>query len=627
MIQAAGQEPGAYRTWREALGSLRGTWRALLGVHIAFTLLGVIIFAPLVGLTGRLLMRLSGEPAVADQDIAWFFLSPAGLVALVIFAGLAIGILAFEQAAMIRVVVGQLEEHRTRAISALRFAAARFPRLFWFSVHLAARVLFVLLEFLAIGAAIAWGLIREYDINYYLTARPPEFLVAVVLIGIVFAIGALVLARKLLNWSLALPLVLFEKIPPRASFAMSTRRVQGWRLPVLGSLVLWGLSAIALGLVVVAFVRIVGGIAVPPFSGDLSLLVVVLGLLGLLLAALNVLVTTFTSGHFAAIIADYYVRLSRREGKVPAIPPDAGPRTAFLTRRQLAAGMVIAAVMAVLSATWMVTDVQLNDTASIIAHRGAAGRAPENTLAAIEAAIEDDADWVEIDVQEAADGTVVVAHDSDFMKLSGVATKVWDATPDELAGIDIGSWFGTEFAGERVPTLRQVLELTRGQSNVVIELKYYGHDERLEERVAEIVEATGMSDSIALMSLKYPAVQKMKQLRPDWTVGLLSATAIGDLTRLEADFLAVSANMVSSGFVRRAREAGKQVFAWTVNDPVTMSRMLSFGVDGVITDEPAMAREVLAERADMSSAERLLLAAAMVFGRDFETREYRDDSP
>ena len=86
-------------------------------------------------------------------------------------------------------------------------------------------------------------------------------------------------------------------------------------------------------------------------------------------------------------------------------------------------------------------------------------------------------------------------------------------------------------------------------------------------------------------------------------------------------------NMVSRGFVRRAHQAGKQVFAWTVNDPVSMSQMIARGVDGIITDEPAMARQVLAERAELTTTERLLLLASNLFGRDFTNRAYRDDSP
>jgi glycerophosphoryl diester phosphodiesterase len=129
------------------------------------------------------------------------------------------------------------------------------------------------------------------------------------------------------------------------------------------------------------------------------------------------------------------------------------------------------------------------------------------------------------------------------------------------------------------------------------------------------------------MSLKYAGVQKIRGLRPDWPVGLLSATAIGDLTRMDADFLAVNLGLAKPGFIRRAHQAGKKVFVWTVNDPVTMSRVLSLGVDGVITDEPAMARQVIEDRAEMSSAERLLVHAAVVFGKPLPPRAYRDESP
>ena len=606
---------------------VRQTWKAMLALHVAFTLLGIAIFAPLVGLTGQGLLRLSGEPAVADQDIARFLLSPAGLVALIVFAALLIGIVAFEQSSMMRIALGRSRDEPVRSIDALWFTVSRTHALFLFAAHLTARLLVIVLPFLAVGAAIAWWLITDYDINYYLAEKPPEFILAAALIACVLAAMAFVLVRKLVGWSLALPLVLFDGVAPRRSFAESVGLADGHRLSIFGSLCLWSFSALLLGVVVLGVVRLIGGQVVPAVAGDLSLLLIVLGLLAGLFAAANLLVTTVTSAHFAALLTLLY------EARVG--PAAAGPQRVavaergkdVLTPRRLGIGLLLASGAAILSAAWLLEDIRTDDDVVIIAHRGAAGRAPENTNASVQAALEDRADWVEIDVQETVDGEIVVVHDSDFMKLAGDATKVWEATLEQLSDIDIGSWFGTEFAAERVPTLRDVLQQARGRAGVVIELKYYGHDEKLERRVAEIVEETGMTDSIAVMSLKYEAVQKMKNLRPDWTVGLLSATAIGDLSKMDADFLAVSTNMASAGFVRRARKAGKKVFAWTVNDPVTMSQVISKGVDGVITDEPAMARRVLAERAEMNTAERLLINAAMFFGRDFAPREYRDDSP
>jgi glycerophosphoryl diester phosphodiesterase len=169
--------------------------------------------------------------------------------------------------------------------------------------------------------------------------------------------------------------------------------------------------------------------------------------------------------------------------------------------------------------------------------------------------------------------------------------------------------------------------LKTGDARLVIELKYYGHDQDLERRVVELVERTGMVDRVAIMSLKFPGIQKVRALRPDWNIGLLAATAVGNLARLDADFLAVNAGLAGPQFIRQAHAAGKKVLVWTINDPVSMSRMFSLGVDGIITDEPALARQVMRERAELSSAERLLVHAAAFFGTPSPPRAYRDKSP
>ena len=143
-----------------------------------------------------------------------------------------------------------------------------------------------------------------------------------------------------------------------------------------------------------------------------------------------------------------------------------------------------------------------------------------------------------------------------------------------------------------------------------ISMKYYGHNDRLEEKVAEIVERFKIEEDIVLMSLDSKIASSMKTLRPDWQVGLLTAKAVGDLTKSPADFLAVHIGIATTPFVRRAHAAGKKVYVWTVNDKLNMSRMMSRGVDGIITDFPSLAKSVIEERAELSSAERLMLGAA-----------------
>jgi glycerophosphoryl diester phosphodiesterase len=117
-----------------------------------------------------------------------------------------------------------------------------------------------------------------------------------------------------------------------------------------------------------------------------------------------------------------------------------------------------------------------------------------------------------------------------------------------------------------------------------------------------------------IMSLKYGSIQKVRALRPQWIVGLLTAVSLGDLTRVDADFLAVGTGVATQGFVNLAQSRGKDVQVWTVNDPIVMSTMISRGVNSLITDKPALAREVLQQRATLSSMERLLLELAILFG-------------
>ncbi len=163
-------------------------------------------------------------------------------------------------------------------------------------------------------------------------------------------------------------------------------------------------------------------------------------------------------------------------------------------------------------------------------------------------------------------------------------------------------------------TLDELLERCRDRIALNIELKVYGHGQRLEERVIEAVERAGMEDDIVLMSLDRPTVERLKELRPDWTVGQLAAVTLGDLTKVDADFLAVNTKLATASFIRRAHRRGFDVMVWTVDHPVQMSDLITRGVDALITNRPAVAQEVLRQRAELSPVERLLVSFAGRFG-------------
>ena len=626
-------------TWKQIFAYLKQNWRPLLLTHLIFTALGVMIFAPLVGLSSRLLVKLSGQTAIADQEIAYFLLSPIGLLALIVFAALFIAILAFEQAVMMHIAYASILRQRTEPILALTHTAKQAHRIWLFTARLVVRILILVLPALALCALIAHFLISDYDINFYLTEKPREFLIAAALIGSILLALGIVLIRKLIEWSLSLPLVLFGQHSPADAFSESARRVDGQRQTIFSRIISWGVLSLLAGVLALGIIKLLGHWLISVANGSLSLTVVMLGGLAALWVISNFVITSFTSGAFAELIMQTYAQHASEQPKDLFNPQQSASKQSTskqpatqkpaysLTPKSIVSAVLLVAMLAGAVGAWLINGIPTDNDVSIVAHRGAAGKAPENTLASFKQAIEDKTDWIELDVQENAEGKIVVVHDSDFMKLAGNPVKVWDSTLDQLADIDIGSWFDHRFSTERTPLLKDVLELAHGKARVVIELKYYGHDEQLEQRVIDIVESMGMVEEIAMMSLKYDGIQKIRALRPDWNVGLLSATAIGDLSKLDTNFLAVAMGMASPGFIDRAHRAGRKVFVWTVNDAVSMSRMISLGVDGLITDEPEMARKVIQERKQMSTLERLLIHTSQLFGEPYIPRQYRDNSP
>ena len=145
--------------WKTSLHRLRLDWQQVFTTHLAYTVLGFVIFAPLFGLLGRLLLKFSDKPALADQDIAWFLLSPSGMVALVLLTALLITIAGFEQATLMTLGAGKAQGVHLGTVNALRFTAAYAHLIFSFALRLVVRVLLLTLPFLAIAGGIAWLLL------------------------------------------------------------------------------------------------------------------------------------------------------------------------------------------------------------------------------------------------------------------------------------------------------------------------------------------------------------------------------------------------------------------------------------------------------------------------------------
>lgn len=596
-------------------------WRALVAADIVYKAIAFVVLTPLIGLLLRLLIRRTGKTAVADADIAFFFFTTRpGVLALILLGALAIGVTALEQTCLMTIVLAAMRGRSTRVRDALAHAATRAFPVVRLTGMIFLRVLVILVPFLAIIGLAYWALLSGHDINFYLTHRPPAFTAALAIAGVAVAALAVVLARKGLSWLLVLPIVVFENVLPVRAFAESARRMEGRRKESALPLAAWLVLAVVFPIATKWGVHIVGRTIAPLIGASMAGLVIFVGALAVAFLVASLAAGVFLAAFFAWIVLRAYAAHGRdAAARLPA--PFAGELTIEGRRwrvsfRALAALLAGAVILATAAAVLALRATGSGRPVAIFAHRGAAAETPENTLAAFRLAGTERTDYVELDVQESSDGVVVVVHDNDLMKIGASPLKIFESTAEQLRAVDIGSGFDRRFSSERVPTLAEALAACKGVSRVDIELKDYGHNDRLEARVVELVEAAGMQDSIVTMSLSRDMVAKMKRLRPGWTSGLLTAKAVGDLTGVPADFLAVEKATATRRFIRNAHRAGKPVYVWTVDDPAKMIRMIGLGVDGLITNRPGVAREVLEHYTRMTEAERLLLFIVTSFGAE-----------
>lgn len=249
----------------------------------------------------------------------------------------------------------------------------------------------------------------------------------------------------------------------------------------------------------------------------------------------------------------------------------------------------------------------LLNTIKVTAHRGGAAVAPENTVGAIEKAIESMADYVEIDIQETKDGELILLHDNNLLRTTGINAYVWEVNYDDIKDIEIRNKFGKEFNGEKIATLREVLELCKGKVNLNIEVKYNGRNDDIIEKVIALIEEYDFIDECVVSSMNYNFLKKSKELNPKITTGYIMSMTYGSVANIEAaDFFSVKWSYIDQNFVDEAHRNGKEVHCWTVNYAGTLQKMKSLSVDNIITDKPLLALETLGgEEGSITFAELL----------------------
>lgn len=582
--------------------------------QIVFFILSVIVLTPFSAMVFTFLINSTGQPSITNEYVISFIFSLRGAVTLSLWIIITFFLIFTEHAGIIFICYNARFREKTGIVKTMAFVLRRIPVIMVLGANLFFRFALFSLPFLAIWGITYFTLLTDYDINYYYVRRPPAFWVSIVIGGLSLA-GYLILVLKYLTrWIFILHLVLLEQEQVGNVFRRSGELVAGVGMQILKVLFFWGVCIWAFITITTAGYGVINELILGIIGSSPEIAIPVMAFLYISGFILNTVLVLLVSPVFSILLTQLYYRVLCAKGLVVVREVGNGESEIFgencsyfrfFQKVAFRAVIIMSFLSMITLGVFLAEGLHKLDEVEITAHRGSSTKAPENSLSAIKQAIADQADYAEIDVQETIDGVIVVLHDSDLMRITGKKLNIWETAYAQVEALDAGNWFSPEFAGEKIPTLEEAIEVARNKIKLNIELKFNGHGQQLTERVVAIIRRHDFEDQCVITSMNYQELLKAKALDNRLRVGLIIFDAIGKAFDLETDFFSIATKMASETFISKAQNRGKGVHVWIVNTPDLMEHFIYRGVNNIITDYPTKLVDILKRRAEMNGIERL----------------------
>ena len=251
-----------------------------------------------------------------------------------------------------------------------------------------------------------------------------------------------------------------------------------------------------------------------------------------------------------------------------------------------------------------------NNKIDVYGHRGYGVGTPENSLSAIKKSIDDKVDYVELDVQRTKDRKYVLNHDKTFERVSYnhppfIKKRVDQLTLSQIETLDIGSKVSPKYAGEKVPTLEEVLDLCKNKIKINLELKE-NVDKKMIDDVMNMIEKKGMKNQVYLTSLNANNIEYIKKKDPTFKTGIIYFIKLGDYQKFNSDYMIMEEREATEKAIKKLHKNGKKVIVWTINTPESIEKFSKMDVDGIITDYPEEVKKIVNENSKLSMNDLIL---------------------
>lgn len=579
---------------------LTAHWKPLILFEILWKLVTLLVIAPACAGLIQLAIHLAKLKYLTTSNLLQFLRSPWTILLLAVLLLLAALYTLFEIAAVctcfrqsrfqkVRTTLGRMV--RSGLQSVLHFFRGGGPFLV---LHLL--VLIPLMQFSATSGIFTAMGIPDF-LAYYMTKK--EFLLPIY-------VAAIILCCLLsIRWVFSSVLFTQNQCSYRSARATSVQLVRGRFWQTFFSVLVWNCCYFAALLVFLCMITVVVLMVIRATGSNDLIMSQAMRILKLLIQivlwSFSFFATPICMAHLTALLENRCVQMPE------VVLPEPVPlsRSAKPFRRSTAVltacCFTVAALGLNLSYVYSVFTGKANfrlalfQNPTVMAHRGLSADAPENTLYAFSDAILVGADFIELDVQQTRDGVLVVMHDSNLKRTTGVNKDIWDVDYADIQNLDAGSWFDPAYANARIPTLEETLQFVDKRAKLNIEIKPTKHgSDTLEQDVAELITRYQYTDACYVTSFSYGSLKKVKEANPEIRTGYLMSVAYGQFYSLKyADAFSLNKVFVTSQVVNAAHQQGKQIFAWTVNGMSEVRSLCNLHVDSIITDDPVMVQNVI----------------------------------
>ncbi len=583
-----------HRAFRSPFLLIRRNWRALFSFEFRCKIFIMIIAFPLLAYTERLLLVVNRESNIAMYNVVDMLKNPLSWIVLLLMGILMSVFTAAEQFGIIRILSASVYDRKMDGHTAFADTTDMIAEQFrWKNLLILPYflIIFPIAQFLDTSSVTKFIAIPGFILEHF--TKYPVYRYGYVALTVILTILSV-----LLVYSLTVMVVEGKDYPAgcRISlrFTASLKRLWAFFVREIRLMTLYMILCVAVILGLLAL--IVGVILWLEPGFDLSKLLTAEFLMIYVLITSSIASWISISFHQAVAVACYYEFKLQDNGTVPEYRETSHVSHNRVLHILFTAGCLILVYFSVPARYRQFKSILSGRTAGVMvmAHRGYSAVAPENTMPAFEKAYEAGVNSIELDVQMTKDGEIIVLHDSNLKRTTGIDKNVWDVTYDEIKDLDNGSFFSSEYAGTKIPTLDEAIRYCKGRMYINIEIKRNGHDEGIEDRVVEIIRNNEFQAECDVTSQDYETLQYIRANYPDILLAYTSVIGIGDVQNLEAsDILSIQETFATYDTVEALHRQGKRVFVWTVNEEETMERLIGLNVDAILTNDPALALQVI----------------------------------